>query len=368
MLNELLDALGVAGNVIDTPGAVARGLLAGNTDAAFGGIMDPSKRISGRGLLENYGLVNAKPEGSSGFDFGDALGMGADLLTNPLTYIPGAGLAARAFGGAAKAAPAVADVANAATAASRLGKFANAAKGVQAVAPVAEAAAAPLATAGADAAQSALTPLMNARRSFTMAKNVTPSNIGSLVGGDTANKMKAVQVANDLADEVVGQMRSGGAMRTAGYFQPSENAGAIMKGAAPEIGRHEVIHGLVNAATTGDMSGMPLPVKAAASLYRLGGGAEAQNFTSGMGNVMNELAAHSMQNRGLLNQLQGGASFLFKPGQAHNFYASQFAQTSPLAAALYSTLPVTPYAAGAAGLAGAGYGAYAYGSNPNEER
>lgn len=82
-MSSLMDALGLIGDVADTPGSIARGLLAGDPARAFGGVFDPSQRVSGRGLLEQYGLVD--PEAGLG---GDIAGFGASLLTDPLTYIP----------------------------------------------------------------------------------------------------------------------------------------------------------------------------------------------------------------------------------------------------------------------------------------
>lgn len=98
MANFLLDALGYLGESIDKPGAAVRGLLSGRPDQLANlipfsdamGITDPSQRVSGRGLLENLGMMSPKEEGS-GFDLGDLAGMGADLATNPLTYLGPAG-------------------------------------------------------------------------------------------------------------------------------------------------------------------------------------------------------------------------------------------------------------------------------------
>jgi hypothetical protein len=56
-VNFLLDALGAIGNVLDTPGSVARGLLAGDPSRAIGGILDPEKRVGGREMLQNWGVL-----------------------------------------------------------------------------------------------------------------------------------------------------------------------------------------------------------------------------------------------------------------------------------------------------------------------
>lgn len=97
LTDALLNALGFAGNVVDTPGSVARGLLAGEPGRAFGGILDPSQRVSGREMLEGYGALGPNQEG---LDLGDILGFGAEMVTDPTNLlIPGA---ARATSAAAR--------------------------------------------------------------------------------------------------------------------------------------------------------------------------------------------------------------------------------------------------------------------------
>lgn len=46
-LDAILQALGAAGTVLDTPGSVARGALSGQFGRALGGIFDPSQRVYG---------------------------------------------------------------------------------------------------------------------------------------------------------------------------------------------------------------------------------------------------------------------------------------------------------------------------------
>lgn len=98
MGNPFLDALGWVGESLDKPGAAVRGLLAGRPDQLANlipfsdtiGITDPSQRTSGRSLLESLGALSSKEDGS-GFDLGDLAGIGADIATNPLTYLGPAG-------------------------------------------------------------------------------------------------------------------------------------------------------------------------------------------------------------------------------------------------------------------------------------
>ena len=91
LLQALLDGVGTVGAVLDTPGAMLRGALAGDGEAALGGVFDPEKRLSGRDLLERWGLLGSNQEG---FDAGDALGFGAEMLLDPLNLATGGGLAA----------------------------------------------------------------------------------------------------------------------------------------------------------------------------------------------------------------------------------------------------------------------------------
>lgn len=87
-----LSALGYVGETLDKPGAAVRGLLAGRPDQLLNlipfsdmmGLTDPSQRVSGRDLLEQYGLLSAN---TPGLDVGDAAGFGAEVLLDPLTYL-----------------------------------------------------------------------------------------------------------------------------------------------------------------------------------------------------------------------------------------------------------------------------------------
>lgn len=96
---SLLDILQGVGHVIDTPGSVVRGLLSGSTDRAFGGIFDPSRRVSGRDLTNSLGLTDE----DSGLG-GDVAGMAAGLATDPLMWGGGALLKMLGRGGEAAAA------------------------------------------------------------------------------------------------------------------------------------------------------------------------------------------------------------------------------------------------------------------------
>ncbi len=86
---SLMDALGGVGYALDTPGALIRGLLAGK----------PGHRATGREML---GI----PDNQPGLDTGDVMGFGAEVITDPLTWLglPLASKGLRALSGATKAA------------------------------------------------------------------------------------------------------------------------------------------------------------------------------------------------------------------------------------------------------------------------
>lgn len=91
---QTLETIGMA---LDTPGAIARGILAG--DPASGFAWDRDRRVTGEELLDQYNLKVENPYISG------AVGFGAEVLTDPLAYLSGpltayskAGLAARGAG------------------------------------------------------------------------------------------------------------------------------------------------------------------------------------------------------------------------------------------------------------------------------
>lgn len=83
LLNTLAGAgtsgLQAAAYVLDSPGALIRGLLAGNPTSAFG---TADERVDGRELLRQYGLVG--PKDTWGNFVG---GLAVEVLTDPLTYL-----------------------------------------------------------------------------------------------------------------------------------------------------------------------------------------------------------------------------------------------------------------------------------------
>lgn len=92
---KTLGGIGYVGSLLDkyTGGRAVRGLLGGHPEELLSllpgsdalGITDEANRVSGRDLTDNLGLTTRGGDG-----FGDtALGIGAEILTNPTTYVTG---------------------------------------------------------------------------------------------------------------------------------------------------------------------------------------------------------------------------------------------------------------------------------------
>jgi len=82
----VLSGLTTVGHILDTPGSIVRGLLAGEPGRAFGGILEPSERVYGREMLENWGMLGPNKRG---LDVGDVAGFGAEVVLDPLFWSSG---------------------------------------------------------------------------------------------------------------------------------------------------------------------------------------------------------------------------------------------------------------------------------------
>jgi hypothetical protein len=91
-------ALEVAGKVLDTPGAIARGVLAGDPLSGFS--WDSDRRVTGKELLEQYGLLKPKDDPY----FSTFAGLAAEIATDPFSIISGPANALTKAGKAAQAA------------------------------------------------------------------------------------------------------------------------------------------------------------------------------------------------------------------------------------------------------------------------
>ena len=103
LLNQLRQSSGGAieylGNVLDTPGAITRGIIAGKPTSGFS--FDPDVRVSGQELLEQYGLIdddtNPYASGLASFATEVALDPFA-IVSGPLSALGKGGKAVRAAG------------------------------------------------------------------------------------------------------------------------------------------------------------------------------------------------------------------------------------------------------------------------------
>lgn len=104
-MEELLNALGYVGDAINKPGRAVRGLVAGRPDEIAAaipfsdsmGLTDKSRSTSGTEMLQALGVDVGDGLG------GKALGFGAEVATDPLTFI-GGGIGARVGKAAERAA------------------------------------------------------------------------------------------------------------------------------------------------------------------------------------------------------------------------------------------------------------------------
>jgi hypothetical protein len=92
-----MTGLATLGNILDTPGSIVRGLLAGDGGRAIGGILDPSKRVYGTELM-------GMPRDTSLFSPEGVAGLGTEIALDPLTYLTFGASAVNKLGKAAKAA------------------------------------------------------------------------------------------------------------------------------------------------------------------------------------------------------------------------------------------------------------------------
>lgn len=90
-----ISGVAAIGNVIDTPAAFIRDIAVGNNP--FEGLISPSKRASGRDVLESWGW--AGPNDPNKWEAADFAGFGLEVLADPLLPF---GLAGKALGSGGK--------------------------------------------------------------------------------------------------------------------------------------------------------------------------------------------------------------------------------------------------------------------------
>jgi hypothetical protein len=133
-----------------------------------------------------------------------------------------------------------------------------------------------------------------------------------------------------------------------GAYSPDLNATMTLEGASPRVIRHENVHALIDqAAKNGTADQLPSSLMSVPARLRAAGGAET--LAGGFGQIGDELAAQSLENRGTMNQIAGGANYLFNP-QINGAYSALYAGQgmNPTALAAYQAMRYAPAAAGGA--------------------
>lgn len=283
------------------------GALAGSALGQIGDVLSAPRRAlwgalglpdSGEELLSNtFGMDRDSA-------LTKALGIGAEMLLDPLTYVGlGAGKAASALAGAGKAA-----------------------RGVEALAPM--------------------------RRAFGVVKDIAP--VGE-IGGEAINVGRAVgrtPETGELMNAINGFAKQSLETGSKGAYHTGSKLAFLPQGASREAARHESIHGMIDSIVSGaaDGAGAPWPMRASAWLQT-----RQSPFLRGVGEIGDEATAYGLSQKGLLNQIGGAGKFLFAQ---HPGYVDQIGQVSPLAAKLYGNSRLLGAAAAGTGAGVGGYELY----------
>lgn len=382
LLDSLLGGLNYVGETLGKPGAAVRGMLAGRPDQLLNlipfsdamGVTRPEERTSGRDLLRQYGLVDQE-DGIGNF----LGGMGAEILTDPLTIFGGK-LASKGLEGAKWLGGRFGVGAAGAAADARLAKYAgqaaNAAGDAGAgaanlamprISPSGALEAATEAGASLPTNRSALADLLGKRRMFdTIEVNPRYNEIAKIRGGTTSSLGDWTPAASGAdhmaaAKTMLEDMASTPGLQ--GTYFPQYKSLAHRTGDTV-TNRHETVHGLVDAARrSGNTAGIPMIAKPAAWV---GQGLDPMTATgprAATAALLDEMAAHTLENRGLANQLKGFGGFMFgnpfKPSSfERNAYANMFSGLSPTVGGIYRGMRYVPHAAGAGAAGAGGYSLY----------
>lgn len=330
------------------------GNLAGAGLGQLGGILSaPRKALLGlvNSGASALGLGEVLPEDGGSFTsklgmdpesvWSKALGFGYETLTDPLTYLGGT-----------------------------LAKGAGKALGFGSEAAGAANSGAKTLSAGSDVAQTGISSLKPLRQQFTVlkgskiepptkwdisrgdlagydlpAKAVGPLNVDSAIAERAHDMFKALQPEGmkgsyfpAMTDDVRSRIKAAGRV-------PVEK---VALGVDRTAQRHETVHGMIDALRAGIPSpNAPMIMRVPARLQ------QSQNpFIRGLGEIGDELAAHTLMEKGLSNRVRNGSKFLFS---GHPAYVDQISQINPLAAELYRYGLMGAGATGGAGI-GAGVG------------
>jgi hypothetical protein len=321
--------LDTAADVLQAPKNFLWGMIPGLHDD------DTGQAYSGSQVAGN--LFGTDPDSV----WNKALGFGIDVAGDPLTWA--APLIGKGVGAAARGLGLMGDAAGAG------------------------------ASAAADAASSAYSPMKNLRNTFGMMTNMADvpggladATTSGLVDSGSLGRRVFQTPGGRMIGELSGAIDPEGALeamkavespmasrRMGGAFLPftPDTPGSTGMGfsTGPLSRRHEVVHGLINAASKGgDASGLPLSMRVPAWLQQPG----SSSISQGLGEILNEAAAHSAESRTFGGQLGNYMNFLANPDPG---YYSQVADHSPAVAAAWQSLPYATAGGLAAGTAAAAY-------------
>lgn len=323
------------------PAAIGAGGGAGLL-GAIGQVADAPRRLLWRdvlGLPETGSELVTQYTGLEG-PWADALGFGAEIAGDPLTYAGallggGAGLLSKAAG----AADDVGDV----EALLRLRRGFPMVKDVQAFDTLEDAAKAGYGLSRRDVAVPAL------------------KNEGMLVGRGTGAKVdgaasRAVTEAMNLGD-YARQKQARAGLDLHGQFRPNENVALTFAGTGADpvrVARHEALHGIINQAQkAGATADLPLHLRIPASMQQ-----SSLGPLRALGELGEEMGVRFSDRRGagLGTRLNDVFQFL---DSANPSYGDLMKRDSPLLGALYNAGAFRPtywLPAGAAGASAAAYG------------
>lgn len=330
----LEDALSGAAYVLDTPGSLTRGVLAGR----FG------ERLSGRDLLSSYGL--ADPEDDS--LMAGVRDIGTSILTDPLTY----------FGGAlaSKAGRLLSPGMSRFSALRQARSAIPIAKGVEPggvipriIGGAADAPATIVAEQQAADVLGAMEPVVQDYNFAHPPRATLPFGSSWMSNPNATSPERAhfggAVIARDYPAQLVQEARQEGLplfnvppelTGSEGYKNLVENF-IDQQIPADKLTRELAARGMLVRGTAGaPMQGLPLPLRAAAALQGEGRGPLSQ----GLGEILGEATVQGMVPRGAEAQAAAVKDFLFNPlNPARPNALFHLRETSPIASEIFQSLP-----------------------------
>ena len=249
--------MGFAGNVVNTPSATARDVVVGKNPLS--GVFDPSKRTTGRDIGEKLGVIGPNEDQGWLPDVGDLVGAGIEVGTDL-----GTGLGARMLGRAGTG----------------LANMATAGKG----------------DAFGGFSKDRINAILDARRKVTVvtlpygdAASTAPSKIK--INGDINGMEDALfEMIKDVSPNSTGVQKYGGQAKS---FDNGQTL--VVRNQYPDqlddryVRRHEVFHGLANAAKHNNDPRLPLGSRLVGALS-----ASGNKHMKGVGEILNETLARTV--------------------------------------------------------------------------